>query len=557
MPFLGAVGAAIGAFASTAIGSFLIRLAISFVIGAVMQNRMKKKMEAMQRANRPSVMVNTASNNESIPVSYGKTRLGGNRLYTESTNGAGNENINSHLNMIFSLCEGKVNDLEQIWFDNLIVWDVNDATTPGTIGANNELSGFISKFAPALDDAETHIVFFDGDDSQASSSILSTSIGTPWTSAHRLRGVVYCGVVLNTNAEIYKGGLPLMTFTVKGKQIRDVSALPGAETYIGGADENPVDVLYDYMSNPRYGKGLDHNSAGVYTSGLNIDLDSFKAARIQAAGYYKINGVLDTSTQLYDNIGEILESMNGLLVFQNGKYILKLQNRSEATVATFTAFDILSPVAVQMQAKSSKYNKVLADYRNKVSGTDYNDDLVIVDNATYLTEDNGTELEGRIRLDLVDDTALVTDIANYTMDTSRYQQTINFDAAHTALRLQCGEIVEMDLEEFGWGGTGTETGSDIWAGSFVIGKTYKIVDLGYTQASPPTIETDFTAIGAESNNIGVIFIATGVGTGTGKAIEVVGYAFPKPFRITQMGLNPDNSISITATEYISSIELIP
>ena len=143
-----------------------------------------------------------------------------------------------------------------------------------------------------------------------------------------------------------------MTFTVKGKQIRNVSALPGAETYIGGADENPVDVLYDYLTNTRYGKGLDHNSSGVYTAGLNIDLDSFKTARTQAAGYYKINGVLDTSTQLYDNIGEILESMNGLLVFQNGKYILKLQNRSEATVATFTAF-VSYPVYNEIPASAT------------------------------------------------------------------------------------------------------------------------------------------------------------------------------------------------------------
>lgn len=553
MPFLAPIIAGVAAFAATAIGSFLIRLAISFVIGAVMQNRMKKKMEAMQRANRPSVMVNTASNNESIPVAYGRTRIGGNRLFTESTNGAGNANINSHLNMIFSLCEGKVNDLEQVWFDDLIVWDANNG---GSIGANNELTGFISKFAPALSDAETHIVFFNGDDTQAASSILSASIGSPWTSAHQLKGVVYCGMVLNSNAEIYKGGLPLMTFTVKSKQIRDVSALPSTQTYIGGANENPVDVLYDYLVNPRYGKGLDHNSSGVYTAGLNIDLDSFKTARAQANGYYKINGVLDTSTQLYDNIGEILESMNGLLVFQGGKYILKLQSRSESAVATFTSFDILSPVAVQMPAKSSKFNNVLADYRNKTPGTNYNDDIVIVENSTYLAEDNGTNLEGRIRLDLVDDTALVTDLANYTMNSSRFQQTINFDAAHTALRLQCGEIINMSLEEFGWGGPEVTTGNNINAGYFVVGKIYKIVTVGYTE--PGITETDFTTIGAANNNVGTLFFATGTGlnTSSGKAIEIISSGVPKPFRITQMGLNPDNSISITATEYINSIELI-
>jgi hypothetical protein len=179
-----------------------------------------------------------------------------------------------------------------------------------------------------------------------------------------------------------------------------------------------------------------------------------------------------------------------LLVFQNGKYILKLQSRGETSVASLTAIDILSPMSVQMPAKSDKFNKVLADYRNKASGTNYNDDIVIVESSTFLTEDKGTELESRIRLDLVDDESLVTDIANYAMNSSRFQQTVSFDAAHTALRLQCGEIIKLNLSEFGWS-------------------------------------------------------------------TADGYAHGKPFRINQMSLNPDNSISITATEYESTIELIP
>jgi hypothetical protein len=210
-----------------------------------------------------------------------------------------------------------------------------------------------------------------------------------------------------------------------------------------------------------------------------------------------------------------------------------------------------------MPAKSNKFNKVLADYRNKVSGTDYNDDIVIVDSSTYLAEDNGTALEGRIRLDLVDDTALVTDIANYTLNTSRYQQTVQFDAAHTALRLQCGDIINMDLEEFGWGGPQVEIGNNIYAGYFVIGKTYKIISTGYTQVNPVVIETDFTAIGATNNNPGTVFQATGVGTGSGTAIEIETNGLPKPFRLASMSLNTDNSISITATEYNGSIQLIP
>lgn len=48
----------------------------------------------------------------------------------------------------------------------------------------------------------------------------------------------------------------------------------------------------------------------------------------------------------------------------------------------------------------------------------------------------------------------------------------------------------------------------VTAGSFIIGKEYKIVSVG---------TTDFTLIGASANTVGLWFVATGVGTGTGTA----------------------------------------
>jgi hypothetical protein len=50
------------------------------------------------------------------------------------------------------------------------------------------------------------------------------------------------------------------------------------------------------------------------------------------------------------------------------------------------------------------------------------------------------------------------------------------------------------------------------AGSFTVGKSYTISELG---------TTDFTLIGAEVNVVGARFTATGVGTGSGKAIDLL------------------------------------
>jgi hypothetical protein len=56
----------------------------------------------------------------------------------------------------------------------------------------------------------------------------------------------------------------------------------------------------------------------------------------------------------------------------------------------------------------------------------------------------------------------------------------------------------------------TSTGTEINAGSFNVGTRYSISEIG---------TTDFTTIGSASNTIGVIFTATGVGSGSGKAFE--------------------------------------
>jgi len=60
------------------------------------------------------------------------------------------------------------------------------------------------------------------------------------------------------------------------------------------------------------------------------------------------------------------------------------------------------------------------------------------------------------------------------------------------------------------------TSTNTTAGSFVVGDTYQIVTVG---------TTNYTLIGAASNTVGVIFNATGVGSGTGTAKLVGVYSF--------------------------------
>ena len=70
-------------------------------------------------------------------------------------------------------------------------------------------------------------------------------------------------------------------------------------------------------------------------------------------------------------------------------------------------------------------------------------------------------------------------------------------------------IYDVTASSFKVTGDTTNGGSAVTAGSFVVGKTYTVVTAG----------TNFTLIGAASSAVGTVFTATGVGSGTGTALE--------------------------------------
>lgn len=85
----------------------------------------------------------------------------------------------------------------------------------------------------------------------------------------------------------------------------------------------------------------------------------------------------------------------------------------------------------------------------------------------------------------------------------------------------------------------------ITAGSFVVGRAYKILTVG---------STDYTLIGSANNTIGTKFVATGVGAGTGTATEVLlinATNGANPSAVSNTGTNADtliqNAVSVTVT----------
>ena len=424
----GPVAAAIAAFASTTIGGMIVNALIGMVVNQIFGAGKKRSANQQER----SILVNKNSSNAPIPVVYGKRRVGGTRVYIGTSDGDGNEDT-EYLNMVLALCEGQMGLLTKVYFNDEVVFDGTLAHA-GIIDDSNEVED--NKYAGTFE-----IQYMDGRDNQTTSTLMSDSISDDWTANHRLRGVAYLAIKLQANPDKYQGGVPLITCVMNGKQITSTA---NYSTSTSSQDQNPVDVIYDYLTNTRYGKGLDGSANG------KIDRASFTQARTECGSYYKINGALQTDVPLYENITEILDSANLQLLYANGKYTLKLRKQNEPVAHSFDKDTIIGAIQVDMPQKRQKKNKMTVTFPDAGNGYEFNENIAVVENSTYRSQDGGEVLEGNLTLDLVTSETLATALAQYKMDFSRHTQIVNFEAPHTKIPLEVADIISITNSDFGF-----------------------------------------------------------------------------------------------------------
>jgi len=466
---------------------FIIKMLVS-LYSYNQQRKAQKKQEAQARAARSNVLVNKQSNNDPIYPLYGRQRIGGTRVYVEASDGAGliqevyvpdpaapndtEVRYTTHLNMVIAMCEGEVTDIEQLWFNDTIMWDSASGGTKADNGNGGyTLSNFVS--GKIYSGATMTWNWYPGTSTQTYDTAISTSVGSSrWNASYRLQGISYITCVIEANGDKFGGQLPTFTAVLTGKKMLDVSTLVDGDTigdmtagnYTTGADQNPADILYDYLIDRYYGKGLDRNENEVWIAGTEINLASFQQARIDCDASrgglgYNLNGYLQSEKQLFDNIGEIMETCNGMMIFVDGEYQFRIRKKNEEVgipaSAIFTKTQIIGDISLTLPTKARKLNKATGLFNNPV--TKYNDDLTIYKNDAWIAEDNGSVLETQEDYTMLTDSTLVGELIEQTVNISRDESTIAMTVAHVALLLRSGDIIEVRHEDFGWGTGAGET----------------------------------------------------------------------------------------------------
>jgi hypothetical protein len=249
----------------TAIITTIIVTAISYILAPT-----PKKPRFGSTDENKGILVNKDSNNNPIPVVYGKRQVGLTRVYVESS-GTDNE----YLYIAGVLCEGGgkgIESIDEIYVDDkLVVW--SGALTDGTVRTVDSTDTNFYKESTSL----ISVQGFYGLDNQSASSLLEEQAN--WTSNHKLSGLAYLALRFKWNQDCFSG-IPEVRVTLKGKKIYD----PRLDSTKGGSGSHREDtastwaystnsslILLDYLRNTRYGKGLPN-------SAFQTNYDSFKTS---------------------------------------------------------------------------------------------------------------------------------------------------------------------------------------------------------------------------------------------------------------------------------------
>jgi len=238
----------VGFLGGNSIGSQLVKTAALGFAVSQMNKNVNKQNSLPTTASSPEpdrgvrLQVDPDSNHK-IPVVYGSAHLGG--IITDAQ--ISNNNLTMHY--VITICEKtgtKISDdlastfvFEDIyWNDQRIVFDTDGITAAYTVDRDSNVDYSIAGqvkvycYAGSSDDPVQP-------DGYSGVTPIASMVVPNWSTSHDMNDLVFAVVRVDYNRE------------------KGVTEIPEIKFHITNSMTQPGDCLYDYMTNTRYGAGID------------------------------------------------------------------------------------------------------------------------------------------------------------------------------------------------------------------------------------------------------------------------------------------------------------
>ncbi len=386
-------------------------------------------------------------------VVVGNTRVGGNIVY-QAVSGTNNR----YLHYIVAFSGDTADYLESIYLDDELAFDRISKASAGSYRgqySTNE-DGSASASGNSL-----VVVPKDGEYDQT--AVQGYELPSEWTTNHRLKGICYAYIRFDHEHDRFKQGVPAISASVKGLPLYNPKGDTQHSLYdsnIGSTNfyndrstwdysNNSALVLYNYMRNDWYGLNVSDDSFDYDSLSNAIDIcDEDVTITGGTQKRYTCDGVIDTTASVRANINNILSSMNGKLMYANGKYHIEPYAYKEPHSQVID--DDLLVGNIQFNTKTTRkslFNAVKGKFVNEDDAheqTEYPTQF----SSTYETED-GERLEKQFDQPMVTNHTRAQRLARLKLLRSRMMTTIKATLNAKALVYKVGDTVKITSSTFG------------------------------------------------------------------------------------------------------------
>lgn len=434
---------------------FAIAAIVVAVIAAGASYIQAKKAQKKAKEMSEGVEANIESNSKEIPVVYGERRVGGVRVYIDTSR----DRKHKYLYMVLAMAEGEVESITDVKIDDIPITDDRFITSGNKqnlwydvfTGTDTQTVSTLIKEGVKYDVREDtwEDPYQDFHDFDTEGGFQSTTY--PWYDNHRLQGVAYLALKFKWDEKAYTG-IPDVTALVKGKKVYD----PRTQTTAWSA--NPALCIRDYLTNERYGKGLPASAIDdvAFAQSAN-DCDDFTVTPYNGATtttkLFEMHHVVDTSKKIIENVNDMLLSCRAFMPYASGKYSLKIDQTS-ASVLNIGSDEIISGIAIAGAKKEDRFNQVKVNFFNK--NNNYKEDQAIYPEAdstlyqTYLAEDEGEPLIDEVDIFSINNYYTARDMARLILERSRQNMTISFMGTSELINLLVGDVVSITHPTPAW-----------------------------------------------------------------------------------------------------------
>lgn len=387
--------------------------------------------------------------NNTIPLVYGPGYVAGTIVdlnVSDSAGGIKNENL--HILVVF--CVGPV-DVCQIFLDG------EPIENPRYAGKAEKVIRYGTAGQLSIPEAAGNFERFD-------------------TTHSNFPGLVYAYIkLIQDNDQQTFNGIPEITAWVSGRRVAN---LPGRSAPFWWT--NPAVCLYDYLTDPIWGAGLDASDIDLasFTTVANecdelvpVTYRSFTCSSDDTGAYsctedpdlvstekyrHTISTVVDTGRSLFDNMTQIANVFRGFWPDSDGRVKIGIEQEG-SPVFWFDESNVLRGTMTMNQPDvSERYNRVTVRYQDTrlvtkpfsrevsypMPGDEQYDE--------WLAEDNNVPHELTIDADGIGNPWEALQLAIVAARTSRANTQFEFDAQPEATQCDVGDIVALSWDDYGF-----------------------------------------------------------------------------------------------------------